>query len=811
MGYSYGYGFGHTWKQEKRVVASAPAGVAPVNTTLPAISGTPTVGETITATAGVWDGVPSPSYTYQWKRAGASISGATASTYTLVALDTATLITVTVTATNASGSASATSASFGTINLTPSNAVAPVASGTATVGQTLSCTTGTWAGTPVPTYAYQWKRDGSNISSATSSTYLLVAADAAALISCTVTGTNTAGSSSASSNSLGAVIWLPANTVAPVASGTATVGQTLSCTTGTWTGSPTPTYAYQWKRDGVNIGSATSSTYLLVSADAGAMITCTVTATNTAGAVSATSNSLGAVIWIPINTVAPVISGTVTVGQTLTSTTGTWTGSPTPTYTYQWKRDGSSIGSATASTYVLVIADVAASITCAVTGTNTAGAVAATSNSLGPVIAGGAEILGSETNGWATKFTYATDANRVAKIVSGAITYYTLNSFWSQLGISPKTAWDINGNLVWSPHNLFLNSASPATQSVTTVTGQAYTVTVTGSGSLAGSSGASGTASAGSPLTYTATGTTSTFTLSGSLTTIQINKGTVATEHMVTTSLVRVGLIVDYDPGTHVAKGLQVEPNATNLLLNSTTLSTQNVTVTAVAHTLSFYGTGTVTLSGVSSAGPLTGSSATTLVTLGFTPTAGTLTLTVSGTVSYAQLETGAVATSRIPTFGATVTRNGDKYTFLLSLIPAITTEYTIYDKWQTPVPTNGRFPFVVTDGTSNEFAGIWANASTVRLDSHVGAVAVGTIVGPALAANTTVSSAGRFKLNDCALSVNGGAVGTDTTVTLPTVTEIRMGTAGNNATATGNFYVEEVAIFPRGFTNAELVTKATP
>jgi hypothetical protein len=50
------------------------------------------------------------------------------------------------------------------------------------------------------------------------------------------------------------------------------------------------------------------------------------------------------------NSVAPVISGTPTQGQTLTTTDGTWTGSPT--FTYQWKRDGVAISSATASTYV---------------------------------------------------------------------------------------------------------------------------------------------------------------------------------------------------------------------------------------------------------------------------------------------------------------------------------------------------------------------------------------------------------------------------------------------------------------------------
>jgi len=84
----------------------------------------------------------------------------------------------------------------------------------------------------------------------------------------------------------------PSNTVAPVLSGTPTVGQTLSCSTGTWLGTLPITYTYQWKRGVSNISGATSSTYTLVQADALQTITCDVTATNVVGSASATSNSI---------------------------------------------------------------------------------------------------------------------------------------------------------------------------------------------------------------------------------------------------------------------------------------------------------------------------------------------------------------------------------------------------------------------------------------------------------------------------------------------------------------------------------------
>ena len=82
----------------------------------------------------------------------------------------------------------------------------------------------------------------------------------------------------------------PVNSVAPALSGTAQEGQTLTCSTGTWSGSPT--YTYQWKRDGNNITSATNSTYTLVTADVGTSIKCTVTATNFVGSATADSNTV---------------------------------------------------------------------------------------------------------------------------------------------------------------------------------------------------------------------------------------------------------------------------------------------------------------------------------------------------------------------------------------------------------------------------------------------------------------------------------------------------------------------------------------
>lgn len=78
----------------------------------------------------------------------------------------------------------------------------PTITGNAWVGQVLTCNPGTFSG---ESFAYQWKRDGSAISGATSSTYTLVSGDATHAITCTVTATNWIGSTSSTSNSSGTI------------------------------------------------------------------------------------------------------------------------------------------------------------------------------------------------------------------------------------------------------------------------------------------------------------------------------------------------------------------------------------------------------------------------------------------------------------------------------------------------------------------------------------------------------------------------------------------------------------------------------
>lgn len=75
----------------------------------------------------------------------------------------------------------------------------------------------------------------------------------------------------------------------PVITGTLTVGQVLSASTGTWARARSGAFTYQWTRGGVAISGATAPTYTLVPADAGTAIRVVVTARNVCGSASATS------------------------------------------------------------------------------------------------------------------------------------------------------------------------------------------------------------------------------------------------------------------------------------------------------------------------------------------------------------------------------------------------------------------------------------------------------------------------------------------------------------------------------------------
>jgi hypothetical protein len=248
-------------------------------------------------------------FNYQWMLNGGNIAGATSSSYLAgIAGNYSCAVT------NACGSTTS-----GTIAVFV-NSIPPPASITAG-GPTNLCSGGS-----VPLNAntgtglsYQWMLNGSNISGATSSSYL---ASAAGNYSCAVT--NTCGSTT--SNTIAVTMdTAPTATISAGGSTTFCAGGSVTLNANTGTG-----LTYQWKLNGSNIAGATASSYV---ATAAGNYTCVVT--NSCG--STTSNAIA----VAINT-AP--SSTITAGGPTTFCTGgsvTLNANTGTGLSYQWNRTGS--------------------------------------------------------------------------------------------------------------------------------------------------------------------------------------------------------------------------------------------------------------------------------------------------------------------------------------------------------------------------------------------------------------------------------------------------------------------------------------
>lgn len=210
---------------------------------------------------------------------------------------------------------------------------------------------------------YQWNKNGTPIAGATSSTLSLVAVTSADAATYTVVVSNAVGTATSS----GAVLTVntaPSITTQP-SSQTVTAGANVTFSV---VATGTATLTYQWSRNGVPIGGATSSSLSLSTVSASDAATYSVVVSNAVG--SATSSGAVLTVDTPPTITTQPSNQTVNAGASVSFSVAA---SGTAPLIYQWSKNGSPIGGATSSTLSLSSVSASDAATYAVVVSNVAG------------------------------------------------------------------------------------------------------------------------------------------------------------------------------------------------------------------------------------------------------------------------------------------------------------------------------------------------------------------------------------------------------------------------------------------------------
>jgi hypothetical protein len=270
------------------------------------------------------------------------------------------------------------------------------------------------------------------------------------------------------------------------------------------------------------------------------------------------------------------------------------------------------------------------------------------------------------------------------------------------------------------------------------------------------------------------------------------------------------GPVLDHNPFTLEKKGVRIDSPTTNLIVSPDTPADQSVTVTAQTYALTYYGTGSVSLSGahvasVSSAGAIPNRT----VYL-FTATAGTLDLDFTGEVRYCNLQAGAFPKAYTPdaSRGGEILRMTADYASPLS-------EYTIYCEGFTPDYSHTLATNILAAGYDSASIG---NYSVIQRASYgsgrnsmIAAVSFSSTLGelypsPTPPPNGKYKAGFRVKTNDGNAAVNGVAASADTSGNAPV---FKRAVIGSNQPMAGSVYsngwCQEYRVYNFGATNAQL------
>ena len=316
----------------------------------------------------------SDTLTYQWYKDGKAISGATGSSYTIVNVKASDAGKYTVKVCNSAGCVTSEIATL-TVNVKPTITTQPKSQ---TVNEGSSATFSVTATGTAP-LKYQWYKDTSKISGATSSSYKINNVTISDAGSYTVIVSNSAGSVASSSATLTVNVPVTLSSISINGSSSVNVGSTATYTcTATYSDGTTKTVTPNWAiSSGTSYASITSGGVLTGKA-AG---TATVQAKYTEGSVTktATKNVTVNVVAVKPSITTQPKSQTVNEGSSVTFSV---VATGTAPLSYQWKKDGSNISGATGVSYTINSAKSGDAGSYTVTVSNSAGNVTSSAATL---------------------------------------------------------------------------------------------------------------------------------------------------------------------------------------------------------------------------------------------------------------------------------------------------------------------------------------------------------------------------------------------------------------------------------------------
>ncbi|ASJ73793.1 DUF4347 domain-containing protein [Granulosicoccus antarcticus] len=342
-------------------VNDSPTGTVTIDNTMP------DQGDVLTASNTLADEDGLGTISYQWQRDGVDISGATNTTYTTIQTDVGSTVQVVASYTDGQGTSesvtSTATVAVGNVNDIPTGTVT-IDSTTPNEGDILTASNTLADEDGLGTITYQWQRDGVNISGATNTTYTTIHADVGTAIQAVASYTDSQGTPESVTSTATAAV----GNVNDSPTGAVTIDNTIPDQGDVLTASNTladedglGTVSYQWQRDGVDISSATNTSYTTVQADVGAVIRVVASYTDDQGTPESVSSSATAAV----GNVNDVPTGTVTIDSTTPNEGDILTASNTladedglGTVSYQWQRDGLDISGATNTIYTTVQTDV---------------------------------------------------------------------------------------------------------------------------------------------------------------------------------------------------------------------------------------------------------------------------------------------------------------------------------------------------------------------------------------------------------------------------------------------------------------------